>query len=96
VERTIYDPRCKLVRITRAFSFADGHNTMAPTSAIPNMIQKIARLCSPAIQYPDAALKHRIALVHPLPQAAGLLIALSMSVMGNDATGGTLKRGGEN
>jgi hypothetical protein len=37
------------------------------------MSQIIARLCSPAIQNPLAALKHRIALVHPLTQAPGLL-----------------------
>jgi len=82
----------KLVCIT--FSFSNSHNKMAPTSAVPSTIQQIARLCSPAIQYPDAALKQRIALVHPLPQAAGLLIAFNMSVIGigNDATVPMLER----
>ncbi len=46
---------------------------MAPTSTAPSAAQKIARRRSPAIQYPVAALKQRIALVHPLAQAAGLL-----------------------
>jgi hypothetical protein len=41
---------------------------MAPSTA-----QQIARRRSPASQYPVAALKQRIALVHPLAHAAGLL-----------------------
>ena len=62
------------------------HKTIAPTSTVPKTIQKIDRLCSPATQYPVAALKHRMALVQPLPQAAGLLIAFKKLCMINDAT----------
>jgi len=39
-----------------------------------NFSQQTALRCSEADQYPVAALKHRIALVHPLAQAAGLLM----------------------
>jgi hypothetical protein len=49
------------------------YNTMAPTSTAPKTTQQIALRRSPANQYPVAALKQRIALVHPLPHAAGLL-----------------------
>ena len=49
------------------------HKTIATTSTAPRTPQQIARLCSPANQNPDAALKQRVALVHPLAQAAGLL-----------------------
>ena len=45
---------------------------MAATSTAPNATQKIALLCSPASQYPLAALKQRMALVHPLAHAVGL------------------------
>jgi hypothetical protein len=48
------------------------HNTMADTSTPPSTAQQIALLCSPANQYPLAALKQRIALVHPLAHAPGL------------------------
>jgi hypothetical protein len=48
------------------------HNTMADTSTAPSTAQQIALLCSPANQYPLAALKQRIALVHPLAHAPGL------------------------
>ena len=50
------------------------HNTIAAISTMPKTAQQTALRCSWAIQYPAAALKHRIALVHPLAQAAGLLI----------------------
>ena len=76
--RLVYNPLRKLVGVTRTFALADGHRIIAPTSTAPKPIHKIDRLCSPAIQYPVAALKHRIALVHPLPHAAGLLTAFSM------------------
>jgi hypothetical protein len=46
---------------------------MAPTSTAPSTAQQIALRRSPASQYPVAALKQRIALVHPLAHAAGLL-----------------------
>jgi hypothetical protein len=42
----------------------------------PSTIQQIDLRRSPANQYPVAALKQRIALVHPLPHAAGLLSIL--------------------
>jgi len=54
-------------------SFRARYNTIAPTSMVPSTIQQIALRRSPANQYPVAALKQRIALVHPLPHAAGLL-----------------------
>jgi hypothetical protein len=40
----------------------------------------MALRCSPANQYPLAALKQRNELVHPLPHAAGLLTIFSTSV----------------
>ena len=49
------------------------YRRIAPTSTTPRITQKIALRRSPAPTYPAAALKHRIALVHPLAQAAGLL-----------------------
>jgi hypothetical protein len=49
------------------------YKTIAPTSIAPSTTQQIALRRSPASQYPVAALKQRIALVHPLPHAAGLL-----------------------
>src|SRR5215470_6729836 len=49
------------------------HRTIAATSTAPSIPQQIALRCSPAPKYPAAALKQRIALVHPLAQAAGLL-----------------------
>lgn len=51
------------------------HRTIADISAKPKATQTIDLLCSPANQYPRAALKQRNELVHPLPQAAGLLSA---------------------
>jgi AmiR/NasT family two-component response regulator len=56
------------------------YKRMAATSVAPSAIQQIARRRSPANQKPVAALKQRIALVHPLAQAAGLLI-ISRSLM---------------
>ena len=53
--------------------FRARYNTIAPTSIAPSTIQQIALRRSPANQYPVAALKQRIALVHPLAHAAGLL-----------------------
>jgi hypothetical protein len=47
--------------------------TIAATSTAPSKPQQIDLLCSPANQYPKAALKQRAALVHPLAHAAGLL-----------------------
>ena len=44
---------------------------IAATSIVPSIAQKIALRFSPAPKYPAAALKQRIALVHPLAQAAG-------------------------
>ena len=53
---------------------------MAATSTTPKAIQHAALLCSPDSQYPVAALKQRNALVHPLPQAAGLLSVFRRSM----------------
>src|SRR5882724_6279775 len=49
------------------------HKRIARTSTTPITIQMIALTCSPANQNPLAALKQRIALVHPLTNAPGLL-----------------------
>jgi hypothetical protein len=51
---------------------------MAATSTPPSITQKIALRGSPAPKYPAAALKQRIALVHPLAHAAGLLNILKI------------------
>jgi len=53
------------------------YTRMAATSTAPSTTQKIALRRSPASQYPVAALKQRIALVHPLAHAAGLLSILT-------------------
>ena len=50
------------------------HSRMADTSTTPSTAQQIAFLCSRANQYPLAALKQRIALVHPLAHAPGFAI----------------------
>jgi len=52
------------------------YKTIAKTSTAPITAQQIALLCSPAIQNPLAALRQRIALVHPLTKAPGLLSIL--------------------
>jgi len=57
----------------RVFSIDLCYKTIAATSTAPSVPQHIALLCSPANQYPVAALKQRTALVHPLADAAGLL-----------------------
>src|SRR6266851_5204559 len=49
------------------------HKTIANTSITPITVQTIALPRSPANQNPLAALKQRIALVHPLTNAPGLL-----------------------
>jgi len=49
---------------------------MAAISKAPSTSQVTARRCCPASQNPLAALKQRIALVHPLAQAAGWLMIL--------------------
>ena len=46
---------------------------MATTSTTPITVQQIALPRSPANQKPLAALKQRMALVHPLTNAPGLL-----------------------
>jgi hypothetical protein len=51
---------------------------MAAISKTPSVSQIIAFARCPANQNPLAALKQRIALVHPLAQAAGLLMVLKM------------------
>ena len=56
------------------------YKTMAATSTPPRAAQQIALRCSPANQYPVAALKQRIALVHPLAHAAGLLSIFRISI----------------
>jgi hypothetical protein len=43
------------------------------TSTAPSIAQQAALRSSPAPRYPAAALKQRIALVHPLAKTAGLL-----------------------
>ena len=52
------------------------YKTMANTSTAPMTVQQIALPRSPANQNPLAALKQRIALVHPLTNAPGLLSIL--------------------
>jgi hypothetical protein len=49
------------------------YKTIANTSITPITVQTIALPRSPANQNPLAALKQRIALVHPLTNAPGLL-----------------------
>ena len=49
------------------------YKTIAHTSTAPITVQQIALPRSPASQKPLAALKQRIALVHPLTNAPGLL-----------------------
>src|SRR6202012_923856 len=56
------------------------HHRIETISITPNETQKIAFRCSPANQYPAAALKQRTPLVQPLPHAAGLLIAFRKSI----------------
>jgi hypothetical protein len=56
------------------------YKTIAATSAAPRAIQHIALRCSPANQYPVAALKQRTELVHPLVNAAGLLSSCSILI----------------
>jgi len=51
---------------------------MAAISKTPSISQMIALARCPANPNPLAALKQRIALVHPLAQAAGLLMVLKM------------------
>jgi hypothetical protein len=53
---------------------------MAAISKAPSSSQTTALRCCPASQNPLAALKQRIALVHPLAQAAGLLMILKMFI----------------
>jgi hypothetical protein len=53
---------------------------MAAISKTPSISQMMALACCRANQNPLEALKQRIALVHPLAQAAGLLIVLKMSM----------------
>jgi hypothetical protein len=48
---------------------------------MPSIDQQIALRFSPAPKYPAAALKQRIALVHPLAQAAGLLNILKIRIV---------------
>ena len=57
----------------RAQGLQDVYKTIAATSTAPSATQQIALRCSPATQKPMAALKQRMALVHPLANAAGLL-----------------------
>ena len=59
---------------------SDFHKTIAATSTAPSAAQQTALPRSPANQYPVAALKQRIALVHPLAQAAGLLSIFRSSI----------------
>ena len=59
--------------LSRSQGLQDVYKTIAATSTAPSTTQQIALRCSPANQYPTAALKQRIALVHPLAIAAGLL-----------------------
>jgi hypothetical protein len=56
------------------------YQTIATTSATPRATQQIAFPRCPANQNPLAALKQRTALVHPLAQAAGLLIILKILI----------------
>ena len=56
-----------------AASGARFHKTIANTSITPITAQTIALPRSPANQNPLAALKQRMALVHPLTNAPGLL-----------------------
>jgi hypothetical protein len=51
---------------------------MAAISKTPSISQMIDFARCPANQNPLAALKQRIALVHPLAQAAGLLMVRKM------------------
>ena len=57
------------------------YRTIAPISTTPSITQNAALRFSPAPRYPAAALKHRIALVHPLAQAAGLLNIFMIRMM---------------
>ena len=63
----------KAAAIESGTKFYKLHRRIAATSTAPRTAQHTARRCSPANQYPAAALKQRIALVHPLVAAATLL-----------------------
>ena len=61
------------VLVTNSRRVAQPYSAIAATSITPSTAQQMALRFCPAPRNPAAALKHRIALVHPLAHAAGLL-----------------------